>query len=869
MSGPKTNHDESVLPPRIDARNRAFGHEVKEMMKELGFATQLELLQALPETVEYTPDTFRFLLAGRREGPWFDAFQAIIAVFAERQMAMFPSAHHEGREKTEQKIRARVFGDQQLEPQPSDDIAAPSFRPLALPTAPSEYADDFLDVKAPTLDDIAAGFDIDRYEYVKEGGIRSAALACLGGDPANYIFTISGPSGSGKSVISQRLALDCLRAGYGVHSLYADWTSPKALSHQIRDVVSRDCKPSLFLIDGAARLARGQVSLSDVSGSLDDIKFPVVLVATEVWRILSPNELASLNRDKIRAYHWSVGRLSDNELNALIDKVVSLETEGKVRHIRCHLSKAARIALCQEERDRLLAATLLIFRYGRAVSDLLVEEFNSLSGSFAQIIYEIVITFSGLKLDVPVSVINRILRKKKIQESGFWNTLERVTANREGCVGIRHELFFRYIAPFAVPSSHDRARNLLFILLHLSEESPTEDDFARSVFAKTKPIANLLVRDESAVGSLIQEGREAATGELPEVWCSDWLTCLGRLARIVLFDHDTAEVCFSRAVAANPQNKFAHRERSWNLLHAGRIGPAEDAAREAVRAFPSDVQTLVQSATVLQYTSEAGFDFAGELFETALQIDVNNDEARDKLDRYEDAKAYRTYITKNWSDLEEDILERLRAPWFIWTVRKGVGTSRWNKALRGKLGGLIRDPMGDIDEIREVAEVAKYTKDKFTKALLLANVARAEYLQWYHGGMELDADRVEKQFETALSNAPREPFIRTWFGTFLKEVREDWIGAEREYRSAIKMACEYTSRDGQKPFEDHPMLLNNLAILLKELGRKENDPRAKYKEADDLLKRAIAKIDGENSRFQWPKEEFEDLQRLKAEAGLM
>lgn len=869
MNGPKTDHRMEGGPDRIDPRIRSYGAEVKTMLKELGFRSQQSLLQALPYDIRYTPETFRNLLRGRPDGDWFNAYQAIIRVFAERQMEMLPSAKSEGLEATENKIRSRVFGDAPPDVGPPDPAIAPSFRHLILPEEAATHADDFLDVKTPTLTDIAAHFDVPRSVYTADDGIRNRTMAALGGESANYLFTISGPSGSGKSVVSLRLAFDCLESGYSVYTLYVDWLSPVSLSHQIREAVRRDGKASLFIIDGAAHLSRGETSLLDVYKSLGEMPVPVVLLGVEAWRLLLPDDTNDINRSDTLAYHWSIGRLHDKELGQFVDHVINLELTNRVREVRCILSREARLALCAEDRDRFPATALLMFRYGRSVSEILVEEFTSLKGSFARNIYVYLITFAGLTLDVPRSAISRIVRQEKIREPDFWDRLNRVTSEKDGCVGLRHRLFFRYIAPHAIPSRFDRAANIVSVLLSLSDEVPAEDDFAQSLFGRNKPIANLLTRDEAAVRHLIQEGREVSLVELPEFWRSGWLTCLGRLSRIVLLDHETADACFSDAIRANPSNKFAHRERSWNLLHAGKPDQAEETAREAVSAFPSDVPTLIQSATVLQYTSEAGFDYAGELFEAALKIDPENDEVIEKQDRYEDAKSYRTYITKEWGDLEDEILERLRAPWFIWTVRKGVGSSRSNQAIKGKLGGLIRDPLGDIDEIREVAGTVRQSSDKLTRALISANLARAEYVQWYQSGVETDSDRIEKMFVQAMKDAPKEPFIRTWYGTFLKEVRKDLVSAEKQYRESIDLASRYKHRNGARPFENHPMLLNNLALLLIQIGRSESEPHKKFKEAENLLLTAIAKIEETKSRFLWPYEEYEELKRLKIELGIL
>jgi hypothetical protein len=64
------------------------------------------------------------------------------------------------------------------------------------------------------------------------------------------------------------------------------------------------------------------------------------------------------------------------------------------------------------------------------------------------------------------------------------------------------------------------------------------------------------------------------------------------------------------------------------------------------------------------------------------------------------------------------------------------------------------------------------------------------------------------------------------------------------------------------------MLLNNLALLLIQLGRAESNQKKKLEEAENLLLRAIKKIEETKSRFLWPYDEYEELKRLKSELGV-
>lgn len=865
MGGPKTDQRLAQQSSRINPRLKAIGDEIKDLYKELGF-TQRELFEALPADIPYNSlETFRKLLSGRSSGAAYKAHHAIIDILTARTLEMFPSAKIDGYEATKIRIQARILGDAPIAAESSEATAAGSFWGMELPDSETEFADEFLDARPPKLADIAAGFDIPRTAYVENGGLRDRTLTVLRSKDSAALFLLGGPSGAGKTTMSRRLAFDCLEAGFGVFCLHSDWASPVALSQQIREIVTHSQEASLFIVDGTDQLAKAGIPIQDVFDSLTDLPVPVVVLGIENLRQLTEKELRSLTRDSREARHWNVGAFSEAELGELVDHVIRLEVTGRVRHVKCNLSRSARLELLNEVNDKIAVVALLMLRYGQSVSAILIDEFDALTGTLSQEIYRYIILFSGLGLDIPSTVVARLLRRSSAHEANFWANLEVVTARRNDSIGLRHQLFFKYLAAHALPSNLDRVSILIKVLLTLSEDSPDEDDFAHELFGKTKAFAALLQRDESALRELIGQGLEVGSSELAQSWRSDWLTCIGRLSAFILLDREKAEICFSAAIVEDPFNKFAHRQKTWNLLHLGRSDAAKESAEDAVRHFPEDIQTLLQSAMVLQYTDEAGFDLAGQLFETARRLAPDNDEIVKLLDRYEDADAYRKYIDRNWGELEDDVLKRLKAPWYIWAVRKGVGSNRVKQAIRNKVAGLIQDPMGDADQIKEVARSFGEGGDKFTKGLIAASLGRAEYVNWYQSGGEIDEARVLQMFEGAIKDAPEEPFVRTWFGTFLKEVMNDVPWAEREYRAAIRLAASYVNNNRERPFLDHPMLLNNLAILLMERSRTANDPDGLLREASDLLNRAIIKVEGSDSRFMWPFDTRDELNRLRAE----
>lgn len=858
MTGPKPDQPQSRVNPLF----RAYGDRITELVYEEGFATLGQFWSYLASNPQRNPHvaqgTFMHLLNGRRNSTWERCYEAIILALAEKRLRRLASGTLESNQAS---IRNRIYtGGDTVSERTEYDIG-PSFCRLESPGAPAAKADDFLDVKAPTLADMWADFDIPRNIYTRElNGIKTrtlSALAATGADP--HLFTISGPSGSGKTVVSMRLAFDCLQAGYDVFSLQLDWSSPIALAQQIRDLVARSSRPTLFIFDGAARLERSGLSLLDVYRSLAHISHPVVLLGIETWRLFPVGNGA----DGATHAHWPMDALTADELDRLVDQVIRIECSGKVDNIRCDLSRQDRLNLCVNDRDRSPATALLMFRYGRSVDTILLEELRSLGEGLTRDVYVQVITCAGLDLDIPETVIARRLRQATNRPTDFWQKLKQITATRENCVGLRHRLFFRYIAPHTIPDINDRATHLLDIVSLLSDEQQAEHQFAQALFSKIKPIGTLLRRKEVAVRLFITQGLEMAPG-LSEEWRSDWLTCLGRLAKNVLDDHETAEKCFVAAIEADDFNKFAYRERSWNLLSWGRYDEAEQAARKAAGMFPGDTQTLRMSAMVLQYTGESGFTYANDVFNAAVRLDPTNEDVVRWKDRYDEASALRKYIP-TIDMIDAKFLKVLHAPWFVWKIKKGLGSTECKQEINRKLTALLQDHLVDTDQLTGLSAAAG---TDFARALIKANLARAAYVQWQNDGVETDFEAIESMFKEAMQDAPSEPFIKTWYGTFLKEVRENMIDAEEAYRQAIKIAKDKGRKPGAVAAPVHPMLLNNLALLLIKKARTAY-PNGYLKEAKRLLERAVETIEETGSKFRYPYDELDKLKRLMAELGIV
>ena len=101
-------------------------------------------------------------------------------------------------------------------------------------------------------------------------------------------------------------------------------------------------------------------------------------------------------------------------------------------------------------------------------------------------------------------------------------------------------------------------------------------------------------------------------------------------------------------------------------------------------------------------------------------------------------------------------------------------------------------------------------KNPSLNALYQCNLGRLLYLEWYHKGVPHEAHSMEQAFQASLTLNPSDPFTHCWYGTFLKEIRQDIESARREYEEALRIG-----RESKNPkLRDHPLFLNNIGLLL-------------------------------------------------------
>lgn len=698
----------------------------------------------------------------------------------------------------------------------------------------------FFDAHPPTMADIAADLDVIRTVYSKtDEGIRDTIINWLSRETSLFVASLSGTSGSGKTVISMRLAHDCLQAGFRVFRLRPDWSSADSLSIQIRRVATNSDSPALFLLDDAGSLYRGDVRILDLVESIRDIPKPSAVLFIENWRLFTTVDLSSYDESQ----SWSTGPFTKHEAESLVDRLLNLEQTNAFQQIRCTLPRQARLAKLESPTERLPAVALPILRYGEKIDAILEREFQSIDSPEVQYAYSVLVLFAGLRAPVPTTILNRLNNSPPMK---FWETLEAVSARIGNTLSIRHPVLYSYLSQITLGTPDDRVAQLIHVVSAADPSRDSDARFLKAIFTTPgceRRISQLLNKDSAASAEIISQldglirDRDYSEAE------SEILAFMGMQLMNISFDFTAAYEMFNRAVSRQPSYSFAHRQKAWNRFRAGEL---EDAAADAIQAIdqcPTNAKVLSDCAWIMSCCTLEGFKSAKDHYLESLKLDPGDKTTKSRLERHQEALD----IFYSDEELPHYVLNSLRAPWYVWRVRSGTNSKDFRRALHGALGSRLRSQSVNLEEIEEIEAAAGKKRDKLLSALLKGNLARADYQQWYHHKTEIDFDKVENLFLSALKSLPDEPFIRTWYGTFLKEVRSDFDSAEQQYRQAIDSAKQSRLEHAR----NHPMLLNNLALLLLycvDTSREELDA---LNEATSLVQSAIEENEGRNLEFEW------------------
>lgn len=732
-----------------------------------------------------------------------------------------------------------------------DEVRFPFYR-VGLPDHDAD-ADAFYDAVPQGPAAIAAGLDAPRT-------IANQLRARLFGERARDldVVLLSGPAGAGKSIVLDRVGMEALQAGCSVFGCKASLSEAQSFLSNFHHALHGGGDHVVVLVDEAHLLPARGIDLGAICGFATATRQQRVTVVLALnWGLLPLDAQVSLPQWATRGM-IAVGPLDANERPQLVTKLLDAEQRGLIRHPRNSLPAAARLEMISDPRDHLVLLALLRLRYGANIRDVLREEFNAVPPG-AKEAYRSVVVLE--KLGAPLASV--ALRPLLTGTSETSVALRHLTREDAGRRRVRHPLLLSPSLDVVIPDEH-RANYLAALLVRLAKEGGPERQVVAEIFTQEGLPRRLLAffrHSKESIREFLDLLRESQQDFVESGAISLLHTFRGVIEKDILGDYSEASYEFEDAVAADPENSFAARQLVWSFLRLRDMAAAEAKAREALARFPGHLKVELDAAFVLSWCSISAFHEAGDILERLLTSHPEDGEVQRRWERH--LEGAKVIAAASGDEIPDWACEAMKAPRFIWQVRRHA--KQYRHVLMGNLAGALACNEPDIELVQEALALEPAEKDKRLRGLISANLARLLYERWYVEREEVDLDQLEELFKESTDLCHDEPFSHCWYGTFLKEARNDYEGARREYDLARSAAGVSRS-----PFiVEHPMILNNLALLhMDAVLRQRESASSGLPKALKLVDHAIERIEPTGGRFTWPLQTRAVLMQMFEEHGL-
>lgn len=749
------------------------------------------------------------------------------------------------------------------------EYLCPSFEIVTPPPDISGLkADKFYNGYPPTWENLKAKYDIERTVYVRPGGIRERVLGLL--DECGSLKTVAllGVAGTGKTTLLRRMGLDAALKGHLVLRLRDDWICPQLnLSKQIKDVVQASDSTVLVLIDDASDLF---FEVNILEGTLRELEAfqRVILVLAEQpdrWSVAIRKIPQFVEGEN---YFWyGIHHLLQSECEALVDRILQYEMDGTLSHSYCVLSRAERLDLCQDIAERQLVIAMLQMRYGMRFRKIIAREYERIPMKEGKDAYAMVCYFNTYGIALSSTLLMRALDLAlPTATQQFQDSTEGLFVENRLGLSARHIIIARTIARYALSSPEARKAALYTILSALDlDEEKEERIFLRIFTGKNmhRRLVSQLHRNSDLVRSLYRDLR-ASYGTIPPYFLK-FIAVSQALAERILGNPEAARMCLKEAIQLDPKYAFAHRQYAWLEHTEGNWIEAAERAVHAAELAPENFLCIYHCGRILSLNTVVNFRRAKHYLKRAIELEPQDPKIIRTWEDYQAAERIIGYL----SGLRDDelipgyVFRELRPGLAFLRALHGPDSNYVRRRLKGDLRQMQEDARGELVDLYDKLGDIKVGENYILKALITCNIARLQYLEWYHRDEPHNHDQMEQLFKKSLELNERDPFTHCWYGTFLKEVRSDFAGALSEYEKALSLG----NQSKNPRFHDHPLFLNNIALLIMEEVQKGSRQPDSLKEAKVLLEKAVVRVEETESNFFWPANSLSLCFELIREAG--
>lgn len=708
----------------------------------------------------------------------------------------------------------------------------------------------------PTWANLSSSRDIIRSIYSGPGGILQTAIdgIKLLGDqaPRPVGIMLSGVAGSGKSVILHRLAYDLAQMGRTVIRLRsgAYWNATHSLSMQIENLLGHIDGPLSIMMDDISDF--GGAEFGALAAFVRDVAplnvFLMLGDQSDRWWITRRN--LSLLKPTSSLKEFCVTHLNNIECESLVDRILQYETEGLIAK-RCGLNREQRMQYASGVAERQMLVAMLQMRFGNKFEDIIIREQKRIPSEKGQELYIWVSYLQVLAIHPPRRVLvsaMEIARADEVHDLELSTT--GILISKNNSVYTRHLAIARVISGNCVVSPNKKIEILSALLRYLYFSDPEEVLWYQQ-YVKMLPkklIAELgsnweLIKNFYAdSGSFVKKNGGL---EYKYLLIAEGRTSK-RLQKIV-----SARQAFTKALDVDPTFSFVWRQLAWLEHDEGNWSEAANFAKEAVEKSPHSYVSQLHCGIILTFGLISTFFQAEAYLRNAILLDPDPHEADEMLSRYLEAKKILSVYRVSGEDafLPNFVIDVLKPGWTFLRNVYGVNSKQAKRRLN-QGGGIMTSRQGSPGDEKE--------DDSLMRGILLSNSARTKFERWYKGESEEDLDEIEGLFKESLELGPHDPFTHCWHGTFLKEARGDFDGAAAAYDTAVSL-----SRDGNDNTSlDHPMFLNNIALLIVARVQAGLAPREELQRAKLLAEEALSKQGAYESGFHWPSETISICDRL-------
>lgn len=737
---------------------------------------------------------------------------------------------------------------------PDSDYSAlcPSFEYVCPPFAKAVNADRFYNGHPPNWAELSAGFDIERSAYSRPNGIRDDVCNVLEERKGVQAIALLGVGGTGKTTLLLRLGFDASLNGHTVLRLRNDWScGNRPLSVQIKSASEHSKRSLLILIDDASDLHFEHNLLEGLLRELGGCNV-VFAVAEhpERWS-LTLRQLAILKETDNYRWH-GVHRLLDSECEALVDRILTYEGDGTLSATHCDLNRMQRLALCKERADRHLVIAMLQMRHGIQFKSIIERELNRIPMPEARDGYALVSFANTFGVAIPATLLRRVLKLDSLEQlRAFRDSTDALFTETRLGVTVRNGVIARMITAYALPTPELRKEALQMLLGKIDVEDPREERIFLRFFTGEnmhKRLLTQLDRKIDLVRSLYSYIQHAHSNT--PVFHRKFLITSQAMCERIIGGPDTTRALLEHAIQIDDRYAFAFRQYAWLEHSLGHWVRAADLAVIAAELAPDHFYSQYQCGRILSLNTAANFLRAKQYINRAVELRPHDPKALRQQEDYLLAERILSYYASVTMEnlIPKDVLSYLRPGLAFNCALYGSNSKEARKRLQAELSGMQESTRGDVAALYEKIGNINVEKNQTLKALFLTNLARLQYLEWYHRETPQDFDKLEQLFKTSIDINGRDPFSHCWYGTFLKEIRDDFVLARREYDTARSLGME-SKHDAQ---HDHPLFLNNIALLLMDEVQSGLRAPEALVEAKALLEAAIKKNSEGQGNFFWP-----------------